>query len=514
MVMQTMQIRLTKGLIEEIKVLVDRGIYPSTSEAVRDAVRRLILGKEEKIVIPKEAEKITVKIEKEIKKQFQKPLGTVDFFPEDIAVRQYIFNKLRETAVSYGYKEIEAPAFETIDLLKAKQGGEILEQIFVLEKKGEEEFGLRFDLTISATRMFIEKQKSIVKPVKWFYLTRMWRYERPQQGRLREFYQFGTECFGSGKPDADAEQISLIIDSLLDLGLKKDDFFVKLNNRKLLQGLLLGVVNDEDLFSVIRVIDKKNKITEEEFVSELQKLKLNNNQIESIKNIINIDMSEIKKISEHAQKPLVFDKTNSIESIRKEINDKNIKINEMALEGLNELELIMDLLKNKKDFLKIDLSTARGLAYYTGIVFECYDQAEMFRAIAGGGRYDKMVELLKGEPCPATGFAIGYATLSLLLKEKGLLPEIDLSPDYFIAVVNNEVKDKAIEIAEKLRKKYKVEIDLMQRNMGNQFKYANSIKAKKVVIVGPDELSNNKIKIKDMKSGKEELVDLYKFMKQ
>src|SRR3989338_3715324 len=149
MVMQTMQIRLTKGLIEEIKVLVDRGIYPSTSEAVRDAVRRLILGKEEKIVIPKEAEKITVKIEKEIKKQFQKPLGTVDFFPEDIAVRQYIFNKLRETAVSYGYKEIEAPAFETIDLLKAKQGGEILEQIFVLEKKGEEEFGLRFDLTIS-----------------------------------------------------------------------------------------------------------------------------------------------------------------------------------------------------------------------------------------------------------------------------------------------------------------------------------------------------------------------------
>jgi len=490
MVMQTMQIRLTKGLIEEIKVLVDRGIYPSTSEAVRDAVRRLILGKEEKIVIPKEAEKITIKIEKEIKKQFQKPLGTVDFFPEEMAERSYIFNRLRETALSYGYKEIEAPAFETLALLTAKQGGEILDQIFVLEKKGDEEFGLRFDLTVSATRMFIEKQKTIPKPVKWFYLTRMWRYERPQQGRLREFYQFGTECFGSNKPEADAEQISLIVDSLLNLGLKKDDFFVKINNRKLLQGLLLGVISDEDLFSVIRVIDKKSKIREEEFVFELKKLKLNNNQIESIKNIIDIQ------------------KTNSIESIRKEINDKEIKMNSMALEGLNELELIMDLLRNKKDFLKIDLSTARGLAYYTGIVFECYDQFERFRAIAGGGRYDKMVELLKGEPCPATGFAIGYATLSLFLKEKGLLPKIDLSPDYFIAVVNNEVKEKALEIAEKLRKKYKVEIDIMQRNLGKQFSYANSIKARKVVIVGPDELKENKVKVKDMESGKEELISL------
>jgi len=471
-----MQIRLTKGLIEEIKVLVDRGIYPSTSEAVRDAVRRLILGKEEKIVIPKEAEKMTIKIEKEIKKQFQKPLGTVDFFPEEMAERRYIFNKLRETALSYGYKEIEAPAFETLALLTAKQGGEILDQILVLEKKGDEEFGLRFDITVSATRMVIEKQKSLPKPVKWFYITRMWRYEKPQAGRLREFFQFGTELFGSDKPEADAEMISLMIDSLSNLGLSKNDFFIKLNNRKLLEGLLLDIADKESIPGLMRLIDKKSKITDEEFVKELAKINLDGEKGDKIMEILDIkDIGELK----------------------------NKALNQLAQQGLNELTSILSLLKNKKEFLKLDLSTARGLAYYTGIVFECFDKEEKFRAIAGGGRYDQMVAMFKGEPCPATGFGLGFATLSLLLKEKNLLPEIDLSPDYYIAVLNDKLKNNAIEICDKLRKKYSVEIDLSQRNLGNQLKYANSIKAKKVIFLGEDEIKNNLLTIKDMSTGEQ-----------
>jgi Arc/MetJ-type ribon-helix-helix transcriptional regulator len=164
MVMQTLQIRLTRGLVEEIKKLVNRGIYPNSSECVRDAVRRLITGAGGKLEIP-EAEKVQKQIIKEVKESFQKPTGTTDFYPEELSIRNKIFNSLRKTANKYGFNEVEPPAFETTDLLTKKSGEEILGQIFILEQKGDEKFGLRFDLTIPITRMFIEKQKSIQKPV-------------------------------------------------------------------------------------------------------------------------------------------------------------------------------------------------------------------------------------------------------------------------------------------------------------------------------------------------------------
>ena len=281
MVMDTIQIRLTKGLVEEIQKLVDKDIYSSISEAVRDAVRKLVLGKEDKVILP-EAKEIQKKIEKEVKWQFKGPPGTIDFYPEDMAVMKSIFRKFMEVADRYNFKQIETPAFESLDLLTRKEGEEIKNQIFVLEKKGDEEFGLRFDITVPAARMFIERQKQSSLPVKWYYLTRMWRYERPQQGRLREFYQYGTELFGSAKPEADAEIISLLIDSFVSLGLSFKDFFVKINNRKLLEGLLKDLVDSKKVFDVISIIDKKSKITDEEFVNELKKIKLNDDQFSTI----------------------------------------------------------------------------------------------------------------------------------------------------------------------------------------------------------------------------------------
>ena len=485
MVMQTMQIRLTQELINELSLLVDLGMYGSVSEAVRDSVRRLVTGREAPIkALPekKKVEQVTERLDKEIKKQFQKPKGTVDFFPEELALRSYIFSKLRDIAVKYGYLEIEAPAFEGMDILTAKQGSEIKEQIFSLTKRGSEEFGLRFDVTVSAARMFIEKQKTLQKPVKWFYLARMWRYERPQAGRAREFYQFGTELFGSSKPEADAEIISLVIDSLLALGLNKDDFFVKINNKKLLEGLLLDIVDKDNIGDVIRVIDKRAKISDDEFGDELKKVGLNEKKVSSVKEVINANINELK----------------------------NKKLNELAQNGLDELLAVFVLLKDKKEFIRVDLSTARGLTYYTGTVFECFDKDEKFRSIAGGGRYDNLIELFKGEKTPATGFGLGYATLSLLLKEKKLLPEIKLGPDYFIAVIGDKAKKKAIEIASKLRKEYVVDVDLTGRGVGKQFKYANAIKAKKVIVIGEDELKSGKLTVKDMDSGKEEKIGVDK----
>jgi histidyl-tRNA synthetase len=408
--------------------------------------------------------------------QFQKPKGTEDFFPEDMETRNKVFGALKEVAESYGFKEVGSPAFETLSLLTKKEGEDIKEQIFTLEKRSTEEFGLRFDLTVPITRMFIEKQKSASKPVKWFAIDRMWRYEQPQKGRLREFYQISVELFGSDTIYADAEILSLAIDSLTCFGLTENDFYIKLNDRKLLQALLLELIPKDKLETAIRLIDKRSKITQEEFEKELKK--------EGI--------AKVDKINALLSKTL------------DNIDSKNEAV-KTALDGIKNL---LNLLGDKKKFVKFDISTARGLAYYTGIVFEAFDTAGKFRAILGGGRYDNLVELFGGQKTPATGFAIGYATLSLLLKEKGLLPSGESSVDFYIAPVSEKEVKEALSIANKLRKKYSVEIDIMQRNLGNQFKYANSIKAKKVIVVGENEISSGKITIKDMSTGKEEKVEL------
>jgi histidyl-tRNA synthetase len=475
MVMQTIQIRLTAGLVDEIKKLVNSGIYPNSSECVRDAVRRLITGTGGKMEVP-EAEEIRKKIIKEVKEQFQKPTGTVDFFPEEMALRNAVFNSIRKSVNKFGFKEVEAPAFEDLSLITKKSGEEIKKQTFVLEQKGDEQFCLRAELTPSITRMFIEKQKSIQKPAKWYGLSRMWRYERPQAGRLREFYQLSIELFGCDKPEADAEVINAAIKVLMDFGLTQDDFFVKINNRKLLQGLLLSVVKEDKLEDLMRVIDKVKKISPDELDKELKVLK--------------IDPKEVKQIL----------RCKTLEDV------ESLKLNKLAKEGLEELKNILP--KVDKKFVKFDISVARGLAYYTGTVFEVYDKEEKFRAIAGGGRYDDLVELYGGAPTPATGFAMGYSTLGLLLEEKNLMPKPDIGVDYFVVIIGDKVKDKALEIIKQLRNKYSVDYDLSGRNIKNQMSYAASIKAKKVIFIGEDEIKTGMLSVKEMKTGKQSKVNL------
>ena len=261
MVMETIQIRLTSGLIRELDSLVARDIYPSKSEAIRDSVRRLILAKEQGApqIIIKELEK---NVEKEIKavvqeeaKQYQRVKGGIDFYPKEKAIKEAIFRRLRKTAIRFNFQEIETPSFETLEILTARTGQEITEQIFVLEKRGNEQLGLRFDMTVPATRMFVTKQRELTKPIKWFYVTRMWRYEAPQKGRLREFYQYGCELFGSDSPKADAEVINLAIESLKNLKLTENDFFVKINNKKLILSISSELKRIASLSTIIQLRD-------------------------------------------------------------------------------------------------------------------------------------------------------------------------------------------------------------------------------------------------------------------
>ncbi|MDP7457818.1 MAG: histidine--tRNA ligase [Candidatus Woesearchaeota archaeon] len=409
---------------------------------------------------------------------FKKPKGTVDYGPEECGIRDYLFNTFRGISRNYGYQEVETPAFEDMKLLTQKSGEEIKKQIFTLEKKGDEELGLRFDLTVPLVRMFIEKQKSMPKPVKWFYCSRMWRYEKPQQGRLREFYQMSIELYGSKEPMADAEVINLCIDFFQALGLTNKDFEVRINNRKLLQGLLQGLVNPNKITEVIRVIDKRAKISEDDYLAELKA----------------IGVKDPKKLTKILDITLFED----LEKLDKDA---------LATEGFNELKAIYPLLDKK--FVKLSLSTARGLDYYSGTVFEFFDKKGTFRSLCGGGRYDDMIEQFGGEKGYVTGFSIGNATLTLLLQDRKKLPALDFSVDYYVAPIKGYEK-QALKLVSQLRKNNSAEVDLSGRNLGNQFKYADAIKAKNVIVIGSDEVKSGKVKVKDMASGKEKVVDIRK----
>ncbi len=422
--------------------------------------------------------------------QFQRIKGADDFYPAEEAVREAIYSKLDEQARKFGFIRVDMPAIETIKLLTAKSGEEVKQQIFVLEKKGSEELGLRFDLTVPMTRMFASKQKELQKPVKWFSINKMWRYEAPQAGRMREFSQLSVELFGSDKPEADAQCINLIISCLESLGLTEKDFTIRINNRKLLEGLLLEVTSQEKLPDVVRLVDKSNKIGEVEFAQELKKLGIDLQKIEVVKKIVKL------------QGP-----PSIISTVRKEL-----KPNALATEGLNELENVLQFVDKK--YITINLSIARGLAYYTGNVYEAFDKQGKYRALAGGGRYDQLVQLLGGDPTPATGFAIGMETLRLLLEEKGKLPKVQIGPEYYIAPVGETVIQKAVEVANALRKKNTVDIDLMRRSLTKQIEYAASIGAKKIVIVGERDLKEDKVTIRELATGKEEKIPLNKLLQE
>ncbi len=423
--------------------------------------------------------------------EFQRVKGMDEYYPDDYAVYKAIADTLEMNAVKFGFRQVSIPAIESIGLLTAKSGEEVKQQIFVLEKKGNEELGLRFDLTVPMTRMFVLKQREMAKPVKWFSIAPMWRYESPQKGRQREFTQLSVELFGSDKAEADAVCLNLLISCMESFGLTSKDITIKINNRKLLEGLLLEVVTENKMPAVVHVIDKVKKLSTLEFEQELEKAGVPGEKIDAVKKITQLQATG---------KP-----TDWLDSLQ-----KSIKVNELAAHGIKELK--DTLLLVNQDYITLDISIARGLAYYTGNVYECFDREAKYRSLAGGGRYDTLVELFGGEATAATGFAIGFATLSLLLADKGKLPTSVTGPDYYIAPIGEKMLSKAMEVASTLRKKYSVDIDLMRRGLTKQFDYANAIKAKNIVIVGEKDLAEGQVTVRELATGKEQKVPLNKLL--
>jgi histidyl-tRNA synthetase len=408
------------------------------------------------------------------------PKGTRDFYPEDMAFQQHVFSTWKNTCERYGFELYDAPMFESLELYTQKSGDEIEHQLYTFEDKGGRMMALRPELTPSLARMVASKGSALKRPIRWFSIPRLFRYERMQKGRLREFYQLNMDILGVETVDADAELIAAVVGMMTDLGFNASDFKVRISSRTLLEELFTAAGLSKDKFGLIyALLDKKNKISDDEYLNELEK---------TIS-----DTSVRNKILS------VFQATTIDEII-------TIVGKTHATEDLLQLFIYLDNY-GISEYCVFDIGIVRGLAYYTGIVFEVFDIKKSMRAIAGGGRYDKLVELYGGPTTPAVGFAAGDVVLGDLLKEKGLTPPLSPRSKVFIVSFDDIKKSEVISIAQAIRSKgVSCEFSLKDSAFGKQLKNANAARSLFTVFLGGDEGKKGEVRIKNMVSGSEQNV--------
>ncbi len=421
--------------------------------------------------------------------------GTRDLLPEQMAKRRYVFDRIREVFEMYAFNEILTPTFEYTRLFQLRSGEEVVRQLYAFKDKGGRDVSLRPDLTSSVARLFVSQFQNAPKPVKWYYITNMFRYEEPQSGRLREFWQAGVELIGSPGIEADAEVIALMIESYLATGLK--DFTVNIGDRVLLDEFarMLGV---EDDIGLMRLIDKKDKLTEEEFVEALMDFGLKRDDVKKVLSLI-----ELKGAPDE-----VLPKA------------RELFKSESAAEELKKIEELFELLEayGVRDYALIDLGIARGFDYYTSIVFEAIAPNELgIGSIGGGGRYDNLIEVFGGKPTPATGFAIGIERLIPILESRGLLPEFELRPDVFVVYIGREleIRKKVAEVTRMLRRAgMKADYDIQGRKLRKALDYANRFGIPIVVIIGKKDLAEGMVTVRDMVTGEQRLVPVEKVVEE
>jgi len=390
--------------------------------------------------------------------------------------RRYVIETIRSVFESYGYDEIETPAFEFLNVLTAKCGSEVRNQIYAFRDKAGRSLGLRYDLTTPLARV-VASYLDLPKPFKRYCISRVWRYEEPQSGRYREFWQADVDIVGCSEMAADAEVIAVAITCLEKLGMK--NFKVRLNNRKILESISSAVSVDRgNSLNVFRAIDKLDKIGIEGVKLELGRIGLSEDQVSRIVEYISV--------------------SGSIDSVEDDVWDM---LDERGRQGFKELaEIVEELEVYGFSNYVLDLSLARGLDYYTGPIFEVLAETKVkVGSVAGGGRYDNLIETIGGPPTPATGISLGVDRIVEVLEEAGMLPESKTSTQLLIAYVNPSVRAEAVKLANKLRGEgFRVEVDIMGRKLERQLKYADAKGIPYVLIVGPRELKLGVYRLRDM----------------
>ncbi len=378
--------------------------------------------------------------------------GFRDFYPEPLPhpdvwsadARQLIFSKWREIARRYGFREYDGPPLESLELFTTKSGEEIVGQLYNFTDKGERNISLRPEMTPTLARMVAAHERNYKKPIKWFAVPQLFRYERQQKGRLREHFQFNADVIGETDPSADAELIALLIDVLRSFGLTQEDFVIRLSSRNAWHDFYEGrrqkaEGRNEDAheYDFFQVIDKLERTPPEESEKQLAAL--------------GFSLVDVNKFIEGGEP------TAQLKSI----------LDNLAARGMSE-------------FVKVDYHVIRGLAYYTGVVFEAFDRKGEFRAIAGGGRYDNLIKLLSNNKVnlPALGFGMGDVVLLELLKARGLLPKFDTNVDVFVLVEDEGLRAQSLKLVQELRTSgFAVEYSLTPAKADKQFKRAQELKA-------------------------------------
>jgi histidyl-tRNA synthetase len=415
--------------------------------------------------------------------------GFRDFYPGEMSARRKTIDTLEETASRYGFREVGTPALEGTQMYVDKSGEGIVEELYAFEDRGGREVAMTPELTPTVARMVVEKQQELSKPIKWFSTRPFWRYEEPQQGRYREFYQTNVDIFGSSDPAADAEILAWAADALTGLGLTGEHFEFRVSHRDILGGFLESFEADVDTEAAIRAVDKSDKIETAEYHGLLTDAGLTYDQAEQFDDLLTVGAEDLDEL-------VAFADTDRVEAAVTNLQD--------VLDAAEDFGV--------REYCTLSLETARGLDYYTGVVFECFDSAgDVSRSIFGGGRYDDLIESFGGQPTPAVGVAPGHATLSLLCQRAGVWPEEEPSTDYYVLQVG-DTRPVAARVARDLRDRgHVVESDVAGRSFGAQLDYADSVNAETVVIVGEQDLENDELTIKDMESGDQTQVPVDEF---
>jgi len=415
--------------------------------------------------------------------KFQTTKGTRDFLPDEMITREHVLQTIKNIFESYGFDTIETPAFEDLELLTAKSGEDVAKQIFRIETEKERKLGLRFDLTVPLAR-FLANNPQIPKPFKRYAIAPVWRYEEPQAGRMRQFYQADIDICGSESMEADVECIACAVDCLKALGFK--NLKVRVNNRKVLEGfveIIKKKIPEEvkiefGSLEVFRAIDKIGRIGTDGVREELKKIGLPKKQLGDLLEMVTIK-GKFKEVLENGKKLLGN-----------------------FAEGIMELEQMYEFSKSYSisDLLVLDFSLARGLDYYTGSIFEIEAETKKrVGSLAGGGRYDNLIELLGGRATPATGISLGIERIVEIMREGKLFESQKTKVKVFVANVDERVKSETIKIAQRLRKEgIACQTDMMNRSLTKQLEFADSLGIPYAIIIGPKELKEKKFKLRDM----------------
>jgi len=432
------------------------------------------------------------------KKRFQGPKGTRDFYPDEMAWRRCLEKAWREVSIRHGFEEIEGPTFESLDLYTVKSGQGIVSELFSFQDRGGRDLALRPEFTPTLARMVAAKAAGLPRPVKWFSIPLHYRAERPQRGRLREFIQWNVDMIGEDSVCSDTEVIATAVDLLAELGLTREIVRVKISNRTTVSNCLtrLGVPED-DLPAAFTLLDKRDKIGPDQFQEQAKE--------------IGLEPDTIKRFDEIASAGI------STEVSWGEVV-RRLAVPEEDLTDLFDLHEALGR-SGLSSWCEYDLGIVRGLAYYTGTVFEIRDAGGEERAICGGGRYDRLIETFGGPSMAACGFGMGDVVLSLILEDHKLKPDTDEilpGPDVFVISAGGEEADALLP---------KVLFDLRRaglhtrrtyrttKNVGKLLKEASSARARYTVILGR-ELEQNQVIVKDMTHNEQIEVPVEKIAEQ